>query len=254
MHGELKVYVCAGVRLTDLQQRRLKYGKKSFMDSSVPNVLTAKKQWVSYLYRNSSCESEERLKNIQICVNAETWKRRIKICAKTLFDSSLFTSPLIISPMCSQHRISSILPVNLVHPPSPWDWLSSRLLPSTVLIWHEDHSCFWALYLLLELLSIMYSLSLELSPEFSFPGPYHMSPSLYLRSYAVSFQILLPQFLKKSLFFSPKPLLCVDRLEHSSYPLESSQTPRLYGLHSLFITLSACTLIMCWNLLRWTLC
>lgn len=35
-------------------------------------------------------------------------------------------------------------------PPASWDWFSSRLLPSIEIIWHQDNSCPWALYLLLQ--------------------------------------------------------------------------------------------------------
>lgn len=107
----------------------------------------------------------------------------------------------IRNPIPSHHWTISTLSGS-GSPPAFWNWFSSRFLTLEDIIWHPDHSCSWALCLLLRLFLTVPSL--VPSPDSSLLWFLAHVSSLYIRSYKITLQILT-QPLSEDLFNLPKP-------------------------------------------------
>lgn len=142
-----------------------------------------------YLEEFSFVNLKNIFKKIQIYIDAKIWGEGDKrLCAKMRFDLILFISSFLLSFLLAPD--TGLFPsyCGSSSPSVSWEWFSSRLLTSEDIIWHQDHSCFWALRLRLRL--ITHSFSLELSSEASFFWSYFIFPRLYFRSLSYGFQIL----------------------------------------------------------------
>lgn len=147
-----------------------------------------------------------------------------------LFGFTFFTSLLSANPIPSHHWTISTLGASS-SPPAFWDWFSSRFLTLKDVIWHPEYSCSWALRLLLGLCLTMPSL--VLSPDSSLLWFLAHVPSLYIRSYNITLQILTKP-LSEDLFNLPKPpslSLWLRILYTLILQVERSQALCLHGVH-----------------------
>lgn len=99
------------------------------------------------------------------CKDMREWGGR-NLCQDAVWLHFLHFFTPICNPIPSHHWTIST-PSGSSSLPAFWDWFSSRFLTLKDVIWHPDHSCSWALCLLLRLSSTMPSL--VLSPESSLP-------------------------------------------------------------------------------------
>lgn len=170
-------------------------------------------------------------KKIQIYIDAKPWGEGDKrLCAKMLFDLILFISSFLLSFLLAPN--AGLFPsyCGSSSPSVSWGWFSSRLLTSEDIIWHQNHSCFWALRLRLRLITIHFLWNWVLKPRFSGPIPY--SQDCISDPFPMAFRF--SPGLSRKIYLTLLSLLpCTDDLEYFyslALRLEIFQAFCLHGL------------------------